>query len=768
MFDVVIGLQVVLRRSLTAASACFCLAACTLPAEQLTFPIPVKPPGESTASPVSLRKSGVPTSDAIVIGPEGQTIEGTGRFTDHPQPRQIPQSGPVRNGVTLNLVGVSAAEAAKTIIGDMLGASFVVSEKVKARLTLQTSRPVARETLLELFETALQAEGAAIVVDRGVYRILPSEEAIASGAPISAAGATRAPAGMSSEVVQLKFVSAAEMERLIRSIAPRANIARVDPSRNLVVVVGSKSDLAAVADVVSVFDVDHMRGMSFAIHPLESADPDQIAQELDAVFLNDRDGPGKGIVRFIPNKRLKAVLVISSRPEFLHRAKTWIDRLDQVGRNTERQVFVYHVQGRPAGELASLLQRVYAQQQTGASVLATRTAQPIVTGSVLPATALDGAPRPVAPPAVAVPQIGAVPTPGQGAAAPVNGPAGTQLRGPGVAGLIAQNEAVAVPEGLQPPAAAVVSDDRFAGISVVADEGNNSLVITATPAQYRRVLQVLSRIDVTPNQVMLEATIAEVTLNDQLRFGLRWFFQNRGHSVRFSDNLAGAVTSVFPGFSYFLNATNLQVTLNALSSVTDVNIVSSPTLMVLDNKRAQLQVGDEVPVATQSAVSVIAPGSPIVNSVAFRNTGVILSITPRISDHGRVILDVEQEVSDVVPTTSSTIDSPTIQQRRVRTQVAVNDGESIFLAGLIQDRSSVTRDQVPLVGNVPVLGNLFKNKTDTIKRTELLIAITPTVVKNSHQAQAVTAEFRDRLNFTLRPQRAAPPDRREQVNRLVR
>ncbi len=311
-------------------------------------------------------------------------------------------------------------------------------------------------------------------------------------------------------------------------------------------------------------------------------------------------------------------------------------------------------------------------------------------------------------------------------------------------------------------------DDRQQGISVVPDEQNNALIITASSGEYKRIRQILGRIDAAPNQVMLEATIAEVTLNDQLRFGLRWFFEKGASEFRLTDLATSVIAPSVPGFSYFINTPNVQVALNALGSITDVNVVSSPTLMTLDNKKAILQVGNEVPVATQSAVSVVTPGAPIVNSISYRNTGVILNITPRVSDSGRVLLEIEQEVSDVVTTDSSAIDSPTFQQRRVRTTVAVQDGESIVLAGMMQDRASRARTQVPLIGDIPVIGNLFKNKNDTIARTELLIAITPRVVKDPGQIRGIAAEFRDKLNFSTRPERRAPPDRREQVDRLLR
>jgi general secretion pathway protein D len=250
--------------------------------------------------------------------------------------------------------------------------------------------------------------------------------------------------------------------------------------------------------------------------------------------------------------------------------------------------------------------------------------------------------------------------------------------------------------------------------------------------------------------------------------GVRWFFQMGNHQLKLTDSAVGSVNPVFPGFSHFFSTPNVQVVFNALSSITDINIISSPTLMVLDNKKATLQVGNEVPIATQSAVAVLTPGSPIVNSITYRSTGIVLNITPRIGDRGRILLDVEQEASDVVQTNTSTIDSPTIQQRRIKTTVAVNDGEGLLLGGMIQDRADNQRDQIPLIGQVPVLGNLFKNKGDLITRTELLVAITPRIVKDSSQVRAITEEFRAKLNLTTRPQRQAPPDRREQVDRVFR
>ncbi|HEU0059878.1 MAG TPA: type II secretion system secretin GspD [Hyphomicrobiaceae bacterium] len=745
------------------------LGACTLPWQQLKLPGPVPP--EAGPAPIAKanRSPGSPLTPNApeVAGP--QVSVGSGQFTGSPEPRPNPGAANSKDGVTLNFVGASIAEAARSILGDVLGVNYSVSDKVKGSITIQTVRPIPKEALLGIFETMLAGEGAAISVDNGVYRILPANDAI-SAAAIVARGARRLP-GVSAQVVPLRYVAAAEMERIIKSMAPQATILRTDPARNLMVVAGTRGDLDSIMDAVGTFDVDWMRGMSFGLFPIETGDPDAIAQELDTVFANDQDGPTKGLVRFVPNRRLKAILVITSRPEYLKKAQTWVRRLDMVGRATEKEVHVYHIQNRPAVELAQLLQRIYGSQDQGRVASLTRTTTATVSsGGPLP-DAVSGGQPPFLPGAPGIPSVAA-------------GPAATGL--PAVitpAPTPDVGQPGALPGSARPPLAATIADDRTTGVSIVADESNNALIITATAQEYFRMRRILAQIDVQPNQVLIEATIAEVALNDQLTMGLRWFLQTGNFQFRFTDILAttpnnpvvnvgptipAIATPSFPGFSSFFNTPNVQVVLNALSTITDVNIVSSPTLMVLDNKRATLQVGDEVPIVTQSAVAVQVPGAPIVNSVNMRNTGIILNITPRINDGGRVLLDIEQEVSTAVQTTTSGIVSPTIQQRRIKTTVSVDDGNCIVLGGLIQDKSNNTRDQAPLVGDIPILGNLFKHKNDNITRVELLIAITPKIVKDNGQIRAIAAEFRDKINLTTRPQRQAPPDRREQVDRVLR
>ena len=746
------------------------LAGCGLPYQQLTLPNAIDPSNGAVPASGAPKKQGVALSDpSAAATKESRFFDGNGIFVSNKPPAPIARasdapsgSSVTKDGITINLVGASVPEVAKTVLGDVLGVNYSVSEKVKATITLSTVRPVDKQGLLEIFEAVLRAEGAAIVVEGGLHKIVPSADAGASGAPLRSMRTARDRAqGLSTFIVPLRYVSAPEMERILKSAAPQASVLRVDAARNMLLLSGTQTELSSMNEIIDVFDVDWMRGMSFGIFPVETSDPEAIAQELDTIFANDRDSPTKGIVRFIPNRRLKSILVISSRPEYLKKAAGWMDRIDLTSRATEKQVFVYRVQHRPASELSSLMQKVYGGKGGGGQRSSS-------SGSLDDSSRLSsdssgsatGGASSFAAPAIQAPaQPGFSSTPQQNSTRPADSQAQADV--PTSTSFDANKSGTG---GALPP------DDRSAGISVVADEPNNTLVITATASQYRRMRQMLQNVDVSPSQVLIEATIAEVSLNNDLKMGVRYFLNNgTGNNFTFTDDKGGLVASNFPGFSYFMNFSNMKIALDALSSVTDVNIISTPTLSVVENKKAVLQVGDEVPITTGTAVSTSTAGAPIVNSVSYRSTGVIMGITPRVSDDGRVVLDIEQEVSSVSATAaSSTIDSPTIQQRRVKTTVTVNDGESMLLAGLVQDNSSRIRTQVPILGDLDFIGNAFKNKTDKIGRTELLIAITPHVIRDSHQIDQVMAEYRDRMNLTTRPQRKGPPDTREQIDRLLR
>ena len=642
---------------------------------------------------------------------------GTGRFVNANGPVSV-GSGVTAHGagVTLNLVNATVAEAAKAVLGDTLGLTYSVHDKLAVRLTLQTTKPVPKDALIEIFEAALGTVGVGISVVGGVHQVLPSSSLHEGALRLAQAGTGRI--GQRISILPLTHVAAGEMARMLDGVAPKSRVVKVDASRNLLMVSGTHAETREIDRFVGLFDVDWLKGMSFALYPVKSSDPDAVGAEIEKLLGTDSESPLRGTVRIIPNRRLGAILVTSSRPQHLATVKAWIDRLDNLAEHNEEQLHIYKIQNRPAGELADLLQEVLAtEQQRG--------------------------------------QAGQ-----EGVVAPRYAP--TRVAATGSA-------SVAVPAA---PKTATVLQTRAAGgvgagRRVVADDANNTLLVHATAKDYARILRILERLDVLPTQVMIEAVIAEITLNNELRFGVKWFFQKANNRFTLTDAVNGAVASTFPGFSYFFETTNIQVALDALSGITRVNVVSAPSLMVMDNRKATLQIGDQVPVATQSAQSIVNPGAPLVNTISFKDTGVILSVTPRVNDSGRVILDIEQEVSNVARTTSSGIDSPTIQQRKVKTTVVVVDGEVVALGGLIQSRKTDQRTQVPLFGDIPILGSAFKQKEDVREQTELVIFIRPVVARDANEARQVTTEFERRM---ARQFRGLPPHEvrmRKDLKRMI-
>ena len=631
--------------------------------------------------------------------------------------------------VTLNLASVPLQQAAKTVLGDLIGANYVLDPRVDGVISVETTKPVTKDEALELFQTALGPVGATLVQSRGVYRIVPSDQAATGIIATARAGSDGANPGNGLRVVQLKYVAATEVARVLEPMVPKGAIVQADDARNILALKGTPSEIDNMLESIAIFDVDVMKGMSFAVVPVKASQPEKMVDELKAVFSSDKEGPLKGRVRFVANNRLGAILVITSHPSYLPRAQSWIRRLDSRASGTDPQLHIYQVQNRTAAELAAVLQSMFSNEM---KVVRSPT-------------------RSVSPRSKQVSLVG------DGKKSAFSGPMADASNPAGFGRTNDQAANNRQPEA-EPESVASDSSDENGGsdskgepiLKIVADEAKNSLLIMASDRDYQRVLRVVQGLDVVASQVLIEAVIAEVTLNDNLQFGLQWQLAKQGTpTATFSSALAGGVAAAFPGFNYAVNTANIAATLSALNALTHVNVISTPSLMVLDNKTARLQIGDQVPITTQTATSTVTANTAIVNSITMQDTGVILAVTPRINESGRVQLDIEQEVSSVVKTTTSNIDSPTIQQRRVKTTVVVNDGEVLALGGMIQDQSNKTSTQIPILGDIPGVGALFANRGNSVQKTELVILITPKVVRDPTESRLVTEEYRRKMHVYM-------------------
>jgi general secretion pathway protein D len=659
-----------------------------------------------------------------------------------------------QNGdITLNFVNANVRDVADAVLGQMLHLNYTVDPKVTGTITMQTSRPVAKDAVLPLLEAALQANGIALVRSDDTYRLVPLTGAARSSVPTSVRAPAPGGAGYALQVIPLKYASAAQLQKVLEPFVPTGDVLQVDEARNLLLLSGSQRDIDSFLRLVNVFDVDGLNGMSFGLYPLKQGSAAAVARELTTI-MSSASG-GSGAVRVIPIERINAILLISAQPAYLQKGQDWIEKLDAGIDESAPRLYVYYVQNSRAADLAKVLGSMFggASIQNAGPQTAPGSATSMLggfgAGGGLGAGGYGGVGAP------AGGNLGSAANP-----SPILGAAPAAPGGPGGQSSPSATAGGSGLEGALPPPVGV--DDRTGqggGIGagpqgsqrtqIVADEKNNALVIRARPTEYRMIEAALKKLDILPQQILIEATIAEVTLNDSLQYGLQWFFKQGGANFTFSQAATGALSKAFPGFSGVFGSSSAQSVLNALSDVTTVNVVSAPHLMVLDHQTAMLQVGDQVPIATQQATSVAVTGAPVVNSIQLVSTGVILRVTPRVNANGIATLDIEQEVSAATKTTTSNLDSPTIQQRRLRTVVAVGNGETLALGGLIQEQKTRDRNGLPILSEIPIFGALASNTNKGLKRTELLILLTPTVVHDSEDARAVTDELQQRMHSLL-------------------
>jgi general secretion pathway protein D len=696
----------------------------------------------------SAKAAGQPTSDSSPFG--NRQVRTT--ILPGSRPNIAPPQRPVvvleSGDITLNFPGVDVQAVAKAVLGDTLHVPFTIDPSLHNQITVETPHPIRRADVLPFFEQALTGASLVLVNHAGTYAILPSSLARAQAPAVGPNDA-----GFGNETIVLKFVNAEEMRKLLDPLVPGA-ISVADPTRNVLVVSGNGIQRKALRDLVAEFDVDWLRGMSFALFIPERTDARLIAPELEKL-LNAPGSQSAGLVRLIAMDRLNGILAITNQPQYLDDVRRFVEVLDREGESAERRVFVYRVQNGRAADLAKVLNAAFGHGGTGGAQTDTgATSLNDTSGPSLSTAPPQGPGYAFNPAAAGAPQQGGNAAVGQfGSFAGRPNPAQTSLEG--------DSSAVR---------AANAGGFGGAGASITADETNNAIVVFATPRDYALISDALAKLDLPPLQVLIDASISEVTLNHNFQYGIQWAFQSGlfggtlSQGVGTTSNLPTSSTGTnpgaqqnFPGLSFLYQGHGVAATLNALAQVTDVTVLSAPKLVVLNNHTATIEVGDQVPISTGSAVSTVSSGAPIVNSIEYRDTGIILKVTPRVNSGGLVLLDIAQEVSDVLPNTTSSISSPTIEQRKIATSVAVQDGETLALGGLIKNQINKGRSTVPLFGNIPILGHLLGDTSGGLVRTELVVLLTPHVVRSPVDAEAVTRELRDKIHLAAPPPPPALP-----------
>ena len=736
------------------------------------------------------QQQGTSTSDTRPRG-QAAVFQGT-EVTDINEARPQPVASGA--GFELNFENTPVATVAKVVLGDILQTGYTIDPRVQGTVSLVSVRPVAKSDIIFVLENALRISGVVLVRDTAGYRLTPLGDAVGGGR-VDAAAASPEP-GFGVSVVPLQYVSAQTLLKLMDSFATKPGTVRADTGRNLLLIQGTGAERRAAVETALSFDVDWLRGQSVGIYPVLNSGPEPVIAELEKIVDSGENGLSQNLIKFQPVARLNAIMVVSKKPALLQAAATWIKRLDRAD-SSRTSVHVYRVKYGEARQIARVLNDMFTggSSPQGGTLLDSPEAQiaPLSGSSTSTSPFNTGAPSSTAG--------------GFGASGGFGGGLGSRS-GSGSSGFGAAAPAASAAAG-----GAALDSSRGAGggtggtgggqpllqgVRITADTVNNTLLIYADQGNYRIIESTLLQLDQPQLQVAIDATIAEVTLNDELTYGVQFFLTSknlglkpdRGSILNTQSTSAPAVASTttstssgssssnstttsatstvvnalinraFPGFNFLIGPeAQPNAILDALHSVTGVKVLSNPSLVVVNNQVATLQVGDAVPISTGSANvlnSATATSNTIVNTIDYRNTGVILRVSPRISVNGTVRLDVEQEISNVSPTTASSL-TPTVSERRVKSSISVANGQTVLLAGLISEQKNLNRNGIPVLDSIPGFGDAFSHQDNILTRTELIIFIRPQIIRDSQDAHAVAEELRSKLRGSINSSVANEP-----------
>jgi len=679
-------------------------SSCELLGPQPVAKLPLTPvKNEQAEVAIEQLQNKAPATATTQAKPE--LFPGTNRFVPDTttQHRKTKASG--EGAYSLNFDEADLGEVAKVILSDILGQNYVLSPKVAGKVTLQTTDPLSKDELIPTLEMLLRMNNAVLIKDARIYHIEPATEALYSSnfaAPGTAAGRV----GYQVRVIPIRNVAVQDIVEVIKPLVQEKTILNVDSARNILVASGTPDELGRVMDMISAFDIDVLKGRSFGLFPLAHVEPETIIKELEGIFYNKGKDDENEFFRFIPVERLNAVMAITHQAGYLKDIENWIFRLDRANTASGGGVNVYRVQNVNAEELAETLNEIFtgaAKKEKKAKV-----------------------------------------APGQNAAEVTNKEPTEK-----------QSEPKKSSGSTTPAGDAEVAN--VGEVRIISDAANNSVVIVATPQEYEVILPVIKQLDILPLQVLIDATVASVTLTDNLKYGIEWFLRQGNTAIGSGlsgvtlGDLASGTAAAFAtgGLSVVQNSGSVKAILTAQADKGNVNVISSPSLMVLNNQQAKINVGDQVPIQTATSqlptTSGTTTGLLTSNSIQYKDTGVTLEVTPRVNANGMVILDLHQIVSAVVPTTTGVTTSATINKQEIESSVAVQDGETIALGGLIKDNNSENKSGIPFLHDLPLIGPLFGNTTYTQTKNELVVLITPRVVKSKQDSRLVTDEFKRKL-----------------------
>ncbi|WP_027080852.1 type II secretion system secretin GspD [Luteimonas mephitis] len=676
--------------------------------------------------------------------PQAQIRRGSGQTINSAVAASTPPNLVGTTGeTTFNFEGESLQAVIKAILGDMLGQNYVIAPGVQGTVTYVTSKPVSPAEALSLLEMVLGWNNARMIYSDGRYNIVPADTAMATGAVAPRTGSPVNARGFESRVVQLQYISATEMEKILKPYARPNSIVNVDPGRNVITVAGSRTELENYLRTIRIFDVDWMSSMSVGVFPLQNGKASKVVQDLEKVFGEQSKTPVAGMFRFMPLEGANAVLVITPQASYLDQIQQWLERIDGAGAGV--QLFSYELKYIKAKDLADRLSEVFGGGSSGGG----RSTGGDGNVSLMPGSD-----------AYSISGSGSGDRNGDSLGAGDVGSMGGDSGGAG-GGLGEGSLRLNPRQGGNGSVTLEVEGDRV-GVSAV-DE-TNTLLVRTTSRAWKSIRDVVERLDVMPMQVHIEAQIAEVTLTGDLKYGVNWYFERAVTDAGLPNavgrdtwsTIAGSVlpaTTTGGGLSWTFLGRNAAAVINALDEVTDVQILQSPSVMVRNNAEATFNVGSKIPISSVS----FDPGTGstgVYNNVQYMETGTILNVRPRVTKDGMVFLDIVQEVSTPgnVPDKNGNV---RVDTRKLKTEAAVRSGDTVMLAGLIRDEVGRGSSGFPGLSRIPIIGGLFGQQKSSTGRSEVIILLTPVIIRSAEEAADLTDEYsrRFRAMEPLNPKR---------------
>jgi general secretion pathway protein D len=689
-----------------------------------------------TGEPVAGNAQPLPEDEQ---GPRPRIRRGTGQVINREAASAAPPALPATGGgATFNFEGESLHAVVKAILGDMLGQNYVIAPGVQGTVTLGTPKPVSPAEALNLLEMVLGWNNARLIYSGGRYNIVPADQALASGAVAPRTGAPSLARGYEVRTVPLRYISATEMEKVLKPYARPNAVVNVDNSRNIISIAGTRAELENYLRTIEIFDVDWLSGMSVGVFPLTSGKANKVVSDLEKVFGEQSKSPVAGMFRFMPLDGANAVLVITPQASYLDDIQQWLERIDSAGGDV--QLYSYELKYIKAKDLADRLSEVFGGGRGGGG-----------NGST-------GAPS-------LMPGLESVELKDSdnGSTADIGGTGNTGNTGTGTSGSGGGEMSL---NSRQSGNAAVTLDVNGDRVGVSAVEETNSLLVRSTPGAWKSIRDVIERLDVMPMQVHIEAQVATVQLSGELSYGVNWYLEAAKQEIGLPPDslgiprwstIAGKLTGV-GGAAWTLVNNDAAAVISALDAVSDVQILQSPSVVVRNNAEATFNVGSRIPISSVTVNPGLGNNSTF-SQVQYLDTGIILKVRPRISKDGMVFLDIVQEVS----TPGSQADANgnvRIDTRKLKTEAAIQNGDTVLLAGLIDDGVTRGSNGLPGLSRIPIIGGLFGRQTSRTARSETIVLLTPTIIRNPQEARDLTDEYGSRFR-ALEPLHRKPRDPRQ-------